>query len=391
MGMRMGTATGRRVLALGCAALLALGACSGDDGEPASTGGATGGEGSGTTVGSTGSDGDGGDAAMADPASVEAAPSAGCGTPAAAEVAVGEAKIDTTGPAADGSEVPRWYLRFTPSAHDGTTPVPLVLDIHGYSEGAEVHKGQTGLGAYGEQEGFVTVMPHGDGPVPRWVFTSGSTDVDFLGQVLDEVEADLCIDTNRIYVTGLSNGAFMTSALMCDLSDRFAAAAPVAGIQPIGDCDPARPIPVVAFHGTDDPFVSWDGGLGPAVSSLPLPDGTGSLGDTLEQTGEADAEAQAGIDLGDDAPSVPEIAAIWAERNGCEPEPTEEPVAEDVVLVTFDCPNGADVELYRIEGGGHTWPGSDFMLGAVDLVGTTTMAIDANEIMWEFFQAHPLR
>ena len=51
--------------------------------------------------------------------------------------------------------------------------------------------------------------------------------------------------------------------------------------------------------------------------------------------------------------------------------------------------NGADTVVSRIEGGGHTWPGSEFLAGAGDLVGTTTFSIDANEVMWKFFQDHP--
>ena len=91
-----------------------------------------------------------------------------------------------------------------------------------------------------------------------------------------------------------------------------------------------------------------------------------------------------------DLVSIPEAAAAWAVRNGCEAEPTEETVADDVNELVFPCPPGAEAELYVVEGGGHTWPGSDFDDSIVDIVGYVTHSISANEIMWAFFQDHPL-
>jgi polyhydroxybutyrate depolymerase len=61
-----------------------------------------------------------------------------------------------------------------------------------------------------------------------------------------------------------------------------------------------------------------------------------------------------------------------------------------VTLISYSCPNGSSVELYRVRGGGHTWPGSALSAGAKQL-GVTTMAINASKIIWNFFSAHPLR
>lgn len=83
--------------------------------------------------------------------------------------------------------------------------------------------------------------------------------------------------------------------------------------------------------------------------------------------------------------------ADWAERNGCDDAaPDEEAVADDVTLLTFPCPAGAEAELYRVDGGGHSWPGSEFLADAEAEVGPTTMSISADEIMWDFFEQHPL-
>lgn len=150
---------------------------------------------------------------------VTSVPSGGCGT---SSTAAGEEKVTL-----QSGGVERWYLRHVPAAHDGTTPIPVVVDFHGYSEGADFHASYTHLGEFGDEKGFVTLTPHGDGVVPMWQTVVGSVDMDFVGAMLDEVGNDLCIDTARIYATGLSNGAMMTSAVSCDLADRFAAAAPV--------------------------------------------------------------------------------------------------------------------------------------------------------------------
>ena len=353
----------RLTAALICALLVA--ACSGGDD------GGDSGDGAGR-----GASGDDEAAAPATPADVEARPSAGCGS---STVGAGQEKVTIN---SGGAE--RWYLRHVPPAHDGSTPVPVVVDLHGYSEGAEVHAMVSQLGPFGDEQGFVTLTPHGqgEGPVPLWDTAPGGPDQAFLEGMLDDVEASLCVDTARVFVTGLSNGAMMTSMLACELADRFAAAAPVAGVTEVPDCHADRPVPVVAFHGTDDGFLAYEGGFGPQVASLPSPDGKGTLGDAAGQAGGPGASTE---------PSVPEVMADWAERNGCDDAaPEEEAVADDVTLLTFACPAGAEAALYRVEGGGHSWPGSEFLAGAEAIVGRTTMSISADEIMWDFFQQHPL-
>jgi polyhydroxybutyrate depolymerase len=169
----------------------------------------------------------------------------------------------------------------------------------------------------------------------------------------------------------------MTSAVACAYADRVAAVAPVAGVRRPDGCDPARPVPLLAFHGTEDPFVAYDGGLGPAALRLPAPDGSGrTLGELgLEEGGE---------------PSVPEVVAAWATGDGCEDEPATEEVADDVDRISYPCPAGIGVELYRVEGGGHTWPGSEFSRAIESVVGHTTFSISADEVMWAFFEDHPL-
>lgn len=315
-------------------------------------------------------------------AAVRARPSAGCTAPPLKGALPNDAKVTVAVPGQTGEYAERWYFQHLPPQAALGRPLPLVVDLHGYSEGAQVHLAMSALSKFGDDRGFITVTPQGQGVVPRWdTALRGSPDVAFIGALLDQVEAQQCIDRNRIFVTGLSNGAFMTSAMACVYADRFAAAAPVAGIQTPKGCRPARPVPVIAFHGTADGYVAYGGGLGEAALNLPAPDGSGRR---LSESGGLPKEASQG-------PSVPEITAAWAKRNGCGAGPAKRRVASDVTRFAYTgCRGGADVQLYRVRAGGHTWPGSTFSQQIEGLVGRTTMNLDANEAMWRFFRAHPL-
>ncbi|MEU6561419.1 alpha/beta hydrolase family esterase [Nocardia nova] len=270
------------------------------------------------------------------------------------------------------------YILDLPAATDG--PTPLVMDLHGYLEPAEIERMSSGLGDFGSTHGFATITPALDEPgLPRWDFGPGSADVDYLSNLLTHVESTLCVDQRRVYVAGLSMGAFTTSSLACQLSDRIAAVAPVAGLQDFSWCRPARPVPVIAFHGTADPIVAYSGGSGPNARFLPSPDGSGSV------TGEHGGPAV----NGPGPQSVPATAEAWARRNGCAGPPSQRPVTPDVDLTTYSCPATGEVELYSVRDGGHTWPGSPLPM-PTPLTGTTTTSIDANQLIWDFFRAHPM-
>ncbi len=305
------------------------------------------------------------------PTAVAARPSEGCNSKGALEDAPGQKTIPFSAAGDTGT-----YIRHIPTGYDDHTPLPLVLDLHGYSEPASIHVSISGLGAYGDVHHFITLTPQTNGPVPLWNTDLKGKDVAFLGALLDTAEQTLCVDEARIFVTGYSNGAFMTSAMACAFSSRIAAAAPVAGIQEISGCTFTRPVPVVAFHGTADPFVPYDGSVGKAALNLPAPDGSGK---TLGQLG--------GLKKG---PSIPDATTAWAKRNGCSTTPTEHPVASDVTLIGYACPADATVELYRVTGGGHAWPGSPVDRTLSKLIGPVTFSINADDIMWAFFMAHPL-
>jgi polyhydroxybutyrate depolymerase len=140
---------------------------------------------------------------------------------------------------------------------------------------------------------------------------------------------------------------------------------------------------VIAFHGTDDTFVSYEGGFGEGARSLPPPGGVTTT--TVAGTTTTSAPRERPL-------TVPAITAAWAGRNGCAAgEPTTTEIADDVSQLAWVCPPGAEAELYRVQGGGHAWPGSDFSKAIAAVVGRTTFSIDATALMWEFFVAHPIR
>ena len=361
----------RRALALLLVLAVVLAGCGGDDGggDDASSPTTTADDAA-TDPGEDGADAgpaapdeaDAGDEADQADGTGPAVPSEGCDS--APHAPVETQRVDTT---SGGAE--RYYLLTAPEDEE---PLPLVIDLHGFTEGADVHVQQSALGTYGIQEGFVTAFPNGTGSPVAWDTGGGDTpDLAFIDLVVDEVSAGRCIDASRVYATGLSMGAFMTSRLACDRADRFAAFAPVNGLQLPDGCQPSRPVPLLAFHGTADPILLFNGGV-----------------DTSSFTG-GEPGPGASIPPADlDGEGYPATAAGWAELQGCT-DPTDA-VDGPVVDRTWTCPDGAAMEFVITEGQGHGWPGSEFAKQIESIVGPTVDGIDANERMWEFFQRHQL-
>ena len=234
----------------------------------------------------------------------------------------------------------REYILHVPPSYIADERMPLVFNWHGLGSNAEQQADFSGLPAKADAEGFIVVLPQGLGETPHHNFTisaTGADDVAFTGDMLDELEAELCIDSARVFSTGFSNGAQMSTRLACNLSERIAAIAPVAGayyppfavgFQETG-CVSTRPAALIAFHGTADPLIPFAGG-------------PGTLGVIFRSFED-------------------EIMPEWAAHNGCDSTPVQEPVTANVRLVRYEgCDENATVELYVVEGGGHTWPGSTF-------------------------------
>jgi polyhydroxybutyrate depolymerase len=253
----------------------------------------------------------------------------------------------------------RTALVHIPTGYDPTKPTPIVLNFHGLAGSPSQEEGLTLMDAEADSQGFVVVYPQGTGALPSWnagaccgtAVSDNVDDVGFTSDLLDALEDKLCADETRVFVTGMSNGGFFSHVLGCDMADRIAAIAPVAGVLGIPTCNPSRPVPVIEFHGTSDPLVPYDGD--PAIGY----------------------------------PSVADTVAGWVQRDGCTGSPTTTYSNGDATCVTYaQCSQGADVTLCTITGGGHTWPGGT----PFPLLGATSTDISATDAMWTFFQSHPL-
>jgi len=253
-----------------------------------------------------------------------------------------------------------------PPGYDGKSLVPVVLVLHGFAQPPMTMAGFTGLNETSDREGFLVVYPGGTGFPVRW--NSGGfrgqsgDDVGYIRAVIDDVIGSAPVDSRRVYATGMSNGAMMCYRLAAELSDKIAAIAPVAGTMAIPEAKPRRPVPVIHFHGTDDSMVGYEGPGGK------VPDGM-----TFK--------------------SVDQSVRTWALLNGC-PEQAMTTTVPDTNRdddCTVECSvygpgkDGAEVVLYTIRGGGHTWPGRK----AARFLGASTLDIDASTLIWEFFQRHP--
>lgn len=270
----------------------------------------------------------------------------------------------------DGRE--RGYLVDLPPAYDGRRALPLVIVFHGGGGSGRQVRRQTGMTELARHEGFIAVYPNGTsrrGPLLTWNAGTccGSAqdrridEMAFVRAMLDSLRATLRIDPARVYATGISNGGMMAYLAACSPGVRIAAVGVVAGELTVDDCRPARPVSVLAIHGTADDHLPFDGGRGPAS-----------------------------LDPHDTRP-VSYAVDTWRRVDACPSTLTV--TREGVVTHTryAACADGTAVELYAIQGGGHAWPGADPPRIGRRRRDPPSRAMDATRVIWSFFAAHPVR
>lgn len=272
------------------------------------------------------------------------------------------ASADPPGMLAFGG-VQRTYLLHVPPGQ----PAGLVINLHGAGMNGGQQAALTGYDGVADQYGFVVAYPDGidmswaDGRGASLPDREGIDDVGFLSTLIGQLTRDYGIPPGRVFVTGMSAGAFMANRLACERADLVTASAPVAGTLGAGlPCAPSRPVSVMAVHGTADPVVPYGGG--PMV-------GRGGPSDIV---------------------SAPAMAERWREINRC-PGPLvadPAPSAEIQEMSATGCAGGTEVVLVSITGGGHTWPAGRFSLPP-DVVGPTSFAVDASGATAQFFAAQP--
>ncbi|NUM50197.1 MAG: T9SS type A sorting domain-containing protein [Flavobacteriales bacterium] len=258
--------------------------------------------------------------------------------------------------------ISRDYRIYIPSVYNGINPVPLVFNLHGYGS---VNSAQEVYGDFrpiADTANFIIVAPNGsfDGSNKRFWNTFGGSSVDdigFISALIDTVSAYYNIDTTRIYSTGMSNGGFMSYQLACFLGNRITAIASVTGTMThfyFGTCTPPKPTPVMQIHGTLDATVPYVGNL-----------------------------AFVHVDT---------LVNFWVNFNNCSPTPiynllpdivpTDGCVAEHYAYQNGT--NNSSVELYKIIGGGHSWPGAPVNINI------TNMDFSASKEIWRFFSQYKL-
>ncbi len=191
--------------------------------------------------------------AAAGPALAPARPSAGCSR---AEIDTGE-RLERT---LDVSGATRSYILQAPPSLKPHHPAPLLLDFHGFGHSAAGVWKVSQFKPLADRDGVITAYPDGL-PVQLlgredrgWeIFNmQGNRDLAFTSRLLEALESQYCVDLNRVYATGFSNGAFLTQILGCTMADRFAAIAIVGGGRTQAECHPSRPLPVLIEHGRRD-------------------------------------------------------------------------------------------------------------------------------------------
>lgn len=264
----------------------------------------------------------------------------------------------------------RTFRVHVPPGYRGSA-APLVLMFHGGGgSGEQLEERSSRMNAIADREGFVVVYPDGTGRLRTW--NAGSCcgrsakgqidDVGFTAALLDHLEQRLCVDRRRIFASGMSNGGMMSHRLACELADRIAAIAPVAGVDVTARCTPSRPVPVLQIHGTEDGHVPWKGGQGCGMARVAFP-------------------------------SAPATMESWRTRNQCRKTQSLYLEHGDGRCETFQgCDRGSNVVLCRIEGGGHAWPGGEPRprVFPCPADGFQSQTFSASEVMWRFFKEHPL-
>ena len=163
-------------------------------------------------------------------------------------------------------DIERTYILYVPPKYKNNRPTPLVFNFHGLGGDAESHLYYTQMFDLADKFKFILVAPNGVGN--SWnaglccapANLLGIDDVGFVSDLIDKISDDYCINPDRIFATGISNGGFISNRLACELSDRIAAIAPVASANLTLPCETIRPVPIIAFNGTADVLVSYANG-----------------------------------------------------------------------------------------------------------------------------------
>lgn len=259
----------------------------------------------------------------------------------------------------------RTYKIYLPKNYDPVVPTPLMFVFHGASGSAQRMVNMTNMNNVADANRFIVVYPEGDKIYKfggwRRVWNAGNcanlnnaSDIRFVGELLDKISNKYNVDENRVYAVGLSNGGMLAQRLACELSDRIAGVASVAGALALDyeSCNPEYPVPIIHFHAKNDAIVPYYGGDG----SEPTISGCWKK-------------------------SIPNVMEFWAIINDCDDNEVVAYQKGDATCVTRTNPvTQNQVTLCSTESGGHSWPGA-----ASSTYTEPNQNIDASSYMWDHF------
>lgn len=264
----------------------------------------------------------------------------------------------------------RTYLLNMPPEYYDTSNFSLVIAMHGTGGNAGQFERDYGITQKGNESKFIVVYPEGvqstgilgirtwnAGTCCNYAKDNNIDDVHFISVLIDELASKYKINPKKVYVTGISNGAMMAYRLACEIPDKIAAIAPVSGpmltSQP---CNPSRAVPILHIHSLRDTKVPYFGGIG--------------IG-------------------GYYFPPVDSVLNFWASYNGCNAIPQiVVDNAEYRHTKWYDCSDGLTIESYLTQDGGHAWPGG--LKSPRSGADTPSVAINATDVIWDFFQRYTL-
>jgi len=258
--------------------------------------------------------------------------------------------------------VTRQYIVYIPAKYDGTSPVPLMFNFHGYTMSANDQMEWGGdMRPVADTAGFILVYPQGTllganthWNVGSWTAESTADDLGYTKAMIDTLAVNYSIDLTRVYSCGYSNGGYLCFELACQLSELIAAVGSVAGtmsVETYNACNPLHPTPIITIHGSADGTVSYYGGS-PSNSK-----------------------------------SLEEVIAYWVNFNNTNSSAAISNLPDinttDGSTVEYHKYSHGDsctsVEHYKVLGGDHDWPGT-----------WGNMDINASAVIWDFVSKYDI-
>ncbi len=251
----------------------------------------------------------------------------------------------------------RNYYIYTPKSYNRNRPMPLVLVFHGDGGSGQAMSDVSRFNALAEQKGFIVVYPNGINHT--WSNSPDSDDVSFVKALIERVQQIRNIDQREIYATGFSSGGILTQTLACELPDKIAAFASVAGSMPVQlqpSCQPHTPVSILTINGTNDQEVHYQGDDNSQPNALV---------------------------------SIPNMVKFWRSHDHTT-SPNQENINSTKVKIShYYGDSGSEVMEADVVNGGHFWPGGTSTDTNVNEF-NSELGLNASQTIWNFFEHHKL-